>query len=64
MELTQEIVILKIDQFKLFGSKKREKDLGGKNRASESNATISKGITYVIGIPKDRTKKNKADNNI
>lgn len=30
MELTQEIVIFKIDKFKSFGSKKREKDLEGK----------------------------------
>lgn len=66
MELTQEIVNLKIDQFKSFGSKKREKDLNGKtkNRASETSGTISKGITCVTGVTKERTKKKKADNNI
>lgn len=32
MELTQEIVNLKIDQFKSFGSTKREKDLNRKTK--------------------------------
>lgn len=58
MQLVEEIVNLKIDQFKSFGSKKIETKRFGEKTASETSGTISKGITCNWS-PKRKDKKRK-----